>query len=103
MNRFLYSFRFLFSPAAQSPSSNCAFTFNDGSKLASAFTSALPVALESKRRLLGVVSEEGQAAHQRHVQRVQNALAQALVAICGRGIADDHGSVDAGQFCVLES
>ena len=59
--------------------------------------------MEEKRRLLAVLSEEGKAAHAQHVLRVQNALAQALVAICVCGIGAD-GNVETGMFeCMKKS
>ena len=75
-----------------------AFTFDDGLKLSSAFSAIpLPPPLEEKRRLVAVTSEEGKAAHTQHVLRVQNALAQALVAICACGGLDEK-SLEEGKM-----
>ena len=43
---------------------------------------------------MAVTSEEGKNSHAEHVLRVQNALAQALIAICGGGGGSGSGSGD---------
>ena len=86
---------FLSAALSSASSSSTAYTFDDGLKLSSSFN-ALPPPCEEKRRLLAVMSEQGKAAHAQHVLRVQNALAQALVAICACGIAAD-GDVEEGE------